>query len=459
MTKTLFKMARDGFAVPATMLAFDDTDSPEGMCTTYLAALMLEELKDYDLLGLPRLVRLNPNIPWKTRGNAAVCLPLGAGSGRGEICGNVGGHDVRWFRNGEPADPGPMVKKAAKVLEKASRFECDKTNPGLAASNERPAPGFYWRAVREVVRIRDAEECLRSAGATWRKYKSGRGIIGATASMSWRPRDRTWEVIAYREPSKFGTPRRLDPQSVIEMDAATGHTFNNYDYENNHVAITPGSPCPILFGIRGDSARELLKARTMIRGEGQDMWLLFMTNQATEDHVVNRRIGSLRPRDSARVEVSVSSTPRTIPGGHVIVPVSDGHLMDAAFYEPSRHFRDVARALLPGDRLTVIGSVRDEPRSLNVEKVCVNSLVKDVRKVRNPECRSCGKSMHSAGKGQGFVCKKCGRKAAARSAKYRTYSRSISLGWYEPPVASRRHLHKPIRRMSRVELDSYKYGP
>lgn len=447
-----------GPTVTATLLAFDDTDSPEGMCTTYLAPLLLKELRGYDLLGLPRLVRLNPNIPWKTRGNAAVCLPLGYGIGPSTVCGNIGGEEVRFYNRGRAAEPEKVMDIASAVLERVSRFECDKTNPGIAASNRKPRPAFYWHVVREIAKIREAEEELRSADAVWRKYKTGRGIIGAAAAMSWRPMDRTWEVIAYRHPSRFGTPRTIDPKSVIEMDQRTRQTFNNYDYENGHIAIAPGSPCPILFGIRGDSWRELLRARTIIRGEEPDMWLLFLTNQATEDHVMDRRVGDLRPRDSARVDVNVSRGPDTIAGGHVILPVTDGKEIDAAFYEPSRGFREVARALLPGDKLTVIGSVRETPRSLNVEKICIRSLVKDVRKTHNPTCRACGKSMHSTGRGQGFACKKCGAKAPLTRAEFKTVPRSVKPGWYEPPVASRRHLHKPIRRMSREELDSYKYG-
>ncbi len=383
---------------------------------------------------------------------------MGYGIGQGQICGNVAGEELRFYERGRRADPEEILGVAAKLVEKMSRFDCDKTNPGIAVSNTRPSPSFYWHVVREIAETREAENELRSVGAVWRRYKTGRGIIGATAAMSWRPRDRTWEVIAYRHPSRFGTERCVDPKSVVEMDRRTRNTFNNYDYENGHVAITPGSPCPILFGIRGDSWRELLKARGMIRGEAQDMWLLFMTNQGTEDHVVDHRVRELKPRDSVQVRVQVSEKPRIIPGGHVIVPVSDGHGIDAAFYEPSRGLREIARALLPGDELTAIGSVRDEPRSLNIEKICVRSLVKDVRKYRNPMCPACTKSMHSLGKEKGYVCKKCGLKASLRSAKFRAVPRSIKPGWYEPPVASRRHLHKPIRRMSRVELDSYKYG-
>lgn len=442
-----------GRAVSATHLAFDDTDSPDGMCTTYLACLMLEEFSDLDLVGLPRLVRLNPNIPWKTRGNAAISLSLGVGSGRGEVCGELRTGKVVSFPRGRAADPEEVMARATKVLRGNARFECDKTNPGIVVSNAKPPSSFYWRTVREVVRRPEAEDIVRSAGGLRRGFKNGRGVIGATAAMAWRPRDRTWEVIAYRAPSRFGTPREVDPASVIRMDKATKRTFNNYDHENGHVAITPASPCPILFGIRGDSPSELLKARGMIHGEPQDRWLLFMTNQGTEDHIVRRRVRDLRPTTSASVRVTVASRPETIKGGHVIVRVTDGEEIDAAFYEPSRRLRDAARALLPGDKVQIVGSVRDRPRSLNVEKLGVVALVDDMRKVHNPACKACGKRMGSMGAGQGFRCKRCGARAPPGAAESAAVPRQVSPGWYEPPVSSRRHLHKPIRRMSKGTIN------
>ena len=439
--------------VAATYLAFDDTDSPDGMCTTYLAALVLERLREYDLLGLPRLVRLNPNIPWKTRGNAAICLPLGTGKGRRRPCGSLGGEDLEYYSEGKPAHPRDVLAKASRVLEDVARFDCEETNPGVVAVDKKLPPSLYWEAVRGIVPMKRVEAVLRASGAVWKKYKKGRGIIGASAAISWKPRDRTWEVIAYRSPGRFGTPRMIDPASVIAMDKATKATFNNYDYENDHMAICPGSPCPILFGIRGDSEKELLRARAMIEGEAADKWLLFLTNQATEDHIVRHRVSDLEPMMSARVRAKVAAPPETIVGGHVIVRVSDGDEVDAAFYEPSRTFRDVSRGLLPGDELVLYGSVRATPRSLNVEKMKVLSLVDDARKIKNPVCRACGKSMGSMGKGQGYRCKKCGAKAGPERALWKPVPRTLKPGWYEPPVASRRHLHKPIRRMSRVDID------
>ncbi len=436
-----------------TLLAFDDTDSPEGMCTTYLATLMIEELSDHDLIGLPRLVRLNPNIPWKTRGNAAVCLRFGTAKGPGKVCGEIRGDRIVYHESGRPVDPEDLLARAAALVKRVAHFECDKTNPGLAASALRPSPKLYWKTVRGITRLGEAEEGLRAVGGVWKKFKNGRGVIGATASMAWRPRDRTWEVIAYREPARWGTPRDIDAASVKRMDKATIKTFNNYDYENGHVAIAPGSPCPILFGIRGDSSAELLRARTMIRSEPQDRWLLFMTNQATEDHIVNRRVEFLRKWESARIRARVSGPSRTIKGGHVIVPVCDGSEIDAAFYEPSRGFREKGRGLRVGDDLVLYGSVRDFPRSLNVEKIRVVRLADVVRKEHNPMCPSCRRRMGSLGKDKGYRCKRCGRKAPSSSAIMRREERQLRPGWYEPPVASRRHLHKPLRRMSREDID------
>jgi len=59
-------------------IGFDDTDSPKRGCTTYIAALLVEKLSSIGVsfTDYPNLVRLNPNVPWKTRGNGALCLRI-----------------------------------------------------------------------------------------------------------------------------------------------------------------------------------------------------------------------------------------------------------------------------------------------------------------------------------------------------------------------------------------------
>ena len=58
-------------------IGFDDTDSPSAMCSTYLAYKIVNQIKnEVEFLDFPHLIRFNPNIPWKTRGNGAIALSI-----------------------------------------------------------------------------------------------------------------------------------------------------------------------------------------------------------------------------------------------------------------------------------------------------------------------------------------------------------------------------------------------
>src|SRR5512139_898757 len=58
-------------------IGIDDTDSVKGGCTTYIAAILVEKLQKVGYFSdYPNLIRLNPNVPWKTRGNAALSLRI-----------------------------------------------------------------------------------------------------------------------------------------------------------------------------------------------------------------------------------------------------------------------------------------------------------------------------------------------------------------------------------------------
>ncbi len=387
-------------------LGFDDTDSRQGLCTTYLATEFVREFEDYDLLGYPRLVRLNPNVPWKTRGNGALALRFGHGRGEPATVGDVAGRPVRAYARGIPAKPDDAFEeRVRRVFERWCAFEDPTTHPGYAISARRPSPGLYWRAVRRIVAV---DEALAAAppGARVRGYKQGRGRIGALAAMSWRPRDRTYEVLAYRQRSRWGTPRAVRGSAVVELDRRFPSTFNNYDAANRHVVIAPRSPCPVLCGIRGDDPRVLPEALATVVGESVDRWLLFETNQGTDDHLIPANGGPLLPRTSVVLEGTVASPPTVMPGGHVIVRVAgEAGEIDCTVYEPAKQFRRVARSLRPGDRVRVCGAVRDRPRTINVEKLAVLSLAP-------------------------------GRRA-------------LAVGWYEPPVSARRHLAKPLKRLGR----------
>jgi tRNA(Ile2)-agmatinylcytidine synthase len=430
-------------------VAFDDTDSIEGMCTTFLATEMVRSLEEYDLIGLPRLVRLNPAVPWKTRGNGAVCLRFGSGLGTRRLSGRIGEVPLySYSRCGRPADMEVVLRRGEELLRKWSRVE-ENASPGLVASLRKPRQGLYWSAVRGIVEKRNVLDELNRIGGRTIELAGGRGVIGASAAMAWRPRDRTFEVLTYREENRWGSERAVSAEAVEALDLKFPSTFNNFDQVGRRPAIVPKSPCPVLFGIRGDSPDDLPLALSSIDSEPIARWVLFLTNQGTDDHVI-RKWGQLMPNRSYFVEGLVSSAPETRKGGHVIFkldPVHGARPLDCAAYEPSKHFRDAVRLLAAGDRIVVIGELRENPRTLNIEKLKIISLVESWRKEGNPICTTCGKRMKSIGAMQGYRCRRCGGRASESDARLVRVPRSIDKGWYEPPVCSRRHLSKPLKRM------------
>ena len=102
--------------------------------------------------------------------------------------------------------------------------------------------------------------------------------------------------------------------------------------------------------------------------------------------------------------------------------------------------------LRPGDRVRLIGSMRDVPRTLNIEKLRLLSRAEEYRKLSNPLCPGCRKRAKSMGRQAGFRCARCGQRFPASAATMERVSRPLKLGWYEPPVGSRRHLSKPLSR-------------
>jgi len=426
------------------LIAADDTDSSTWMCTTFLATELVRALPDLDLIGLPRLVRLNPAVPWKTRGNGAICIRVGKGRGTPRLIGRIGGRDLLCYVRsaGEP-DQDTVMERCQAVLREWSQL--DDSDPGLVVTAKAPDPRLYERAVRRIIDKEEALAALGDADASVLELNSGRGVIGAASAAAWRPMDRTYEILAYRARERWGRPREVSAEDVGRLDPRFPSTFNNYDAEDGRPAIIPHTTCPVLYGIRGDSPLDLIAAMRSVRSEPVDRWMMFITNQGTDDHVI-REWTELEPNSSYLVEGEVLNAPVTVPGGHVIVPLSTkAGRLECAAYEPSKRFRDIVRALRAGDIVQVVGELREAPRTLNIEKLNLVRAAASARKVSNPSCSSCGRKMKSTGRGQGYRCRECGTKAP--SAVTVPETRSIAPGWYEPPVCARRHLSKPVKRM------------
>jgi tRNA(Ile2)-agmatinylcytidine synthase len=322
-----------------------------------------------------------------------------------------------------------------------------KTNPGYVILEEQPSFNIYQKSVREIVTLEDTEKLLKKLGAVYKGYKNKRGLIGAIASIAWSPKtDRTYEIITYRLKKRWGTERQIDSTSVKNMDEKYKSTFDNFDYENNHNRLTPSSPCPVLYGIRGDDEKDLINAKSLINSEEIDSWLIFETNQGTDDHLQRKTIEDIKPYQSVITEGAISKAPQTIEGGHVIFTIQDSTgEIDCAAYEPTKQFRNIIRKLSINDIVEIYGGVREKPLTINLEKINIKHLEKQVEKIENPVCPKCGKHMKSKGAGQGYKCVKCGTKSEKPLSKEK--KRDIKNGFYEVPICARRHLSKPLKRI------------
>lgn len=422
-------------------IGIDDTDSPSGMCTTYLAPVIAGTMA-VDIIGLPRLVRLNPNIPWKTRGNAAIALNVGKGKGKRKKIGEFNSKDIFSYEFGDDSsiDEKYVIENVKKIVEKYAIFDEIKTSPGIVVSRKKVKEELYWKAVRSVVSLDQVYEYLKNA--EYAGYKHKRGLIGAAAAIAWRPRKKTYELLAYLPENRWDQERYIDRDSVILMDRLVKTTFENYDYRNDHIAIKPDTKTPVLFGIRGTDADDLEYARKIIKSDQYFTYLIFETNQGTDDHMVKKRIVDINPFDSVIVDCNIVGVPKTIQGGHVIFKVSDGSgEIYAAAYEKTKEFRDIIKKLNDGDKIRIYGSVKKYPKTINIEKILVLELA-DIYKKIVPVCKKCGRKMESIGKNRGYRCRKCG--TFSNDILFEKIKRDIEKGFYQVPVIARRHLSKPI---------------
>ena len=401
------------------LIGIDDTDSPQGMCTTYLGAVLARRLiREHMRVHEARLVRLNPNVTWKTRGNAAVSLL---------VEGNV----------------DQAFDIACATVEELADFSCENTNPGVVVADCQPDPAFYTKAVTDFCQIDEAIELLEAAGAHYHGYKNKRGLIGATAAVASVLADSTSEILVYRQPEKWGTPRGVDRASLFAAEEVTfPHTWDTVDTANDIVVCVPHTPDPVLFGIRGESPSWVMVARQMIQSEKPGIEQIWITNQGTDAHILDGRIGEILEGLSYRVQGVVADAPLTTTGGHVSFIISDGNrTVRCMAYEPTKNFRQIVRQLVPGDDITAYGSFKKG--SINLEKINIVSLAYPVIS-RPPICTTCNKRMTSDGKGKGYKCKKCG--ARAKDPEIKEISRTLKPGWFEVPPTARRHLAKPLCR-------------
>ncbi len=409
-----------------TVVGLDDTDSRDrGMCTTYVAARLARRLQDAGWnVNRTLLVRLNPAVEHKTRGNAALAVHTDA--------------DVE--------TAGSLIGEVIGLAE----TEDPRTNPGAVVAEGQPGEipddvaEFASKAIRTYHDLDDARRLADRHDFATLSQGNGRGLIGALAAVgAWRAFEEwTYESISYRERERWGTDRVVDHESVFAAaENAYPKAWDTVDRGEDQAVCVPHTPGPILYGIRGDDSDAVERVAEQIGSEPVASRHLFVTNQGTDAHLEPAAISDVSDGRAYCVDGTVVAPPETRTGGHVFLTVGDGtHTLECAAFEPTKRFRDRVRALRVGDDVTVCGEVSEG--TLKLEKFAVWDL--RVTESATPDCPECGRSMESAGQGQGYRCRDC--KTSADGKVKREIDRDLEVGWYEVPPVARRHIAKPLVR-------------
>ena len=423
-------------------LGLDDTDSDDGMCTTYLTTLIIENLinEGIRLIDYPNLIRLNPNIPWRTRGNAALCIRLDADN------------------------PKKVFQIAKKIMIENSESRNNKANSGLVMLCKNKVPvdivKFAEKCINKEIKMEEMRKLVRNKDIEYFGQGTKRGLIGALASIgNTLENDHTYELIAYR---KNGNGERgVSFQSVIKIDKEKKYSlFSNIDYNSHRVLITPHGKDPILFALRGNNPEHLYKAMSELRlYEDVERFTIFRSNQGTNQHLNDKLdVSSLRTYDSGHIIGKMVGKPVVIKGGHVFIKIKNRKkIINCAVYAPTISLKNLARNLKAGDEVELGGGISRKSkkfgRILNVEYIKIIKLT-DRSIKKNPLCEKCNKSMKSIGKNKGYRCIKCGSK----SNKIRKIesNNEIENKLYLPVLSAQRHLIKPVDRYGKEQRNKKK---
>ncbi len=388
------------------------------MCTTYLAHLLTERLAEAGEVGRPHLLRLNPAIEHKTRGNAALAVATGVA-------------------------PATAFTLARDLVDDLAETADSDTNPGVVVAPTDSWAGdsldavvsFARSAVRDRLTVADAERLLTITGYDHAGWGNGRGRIGALAAVGGLAAryaghggnddntadgtetdldptgpaaaftDWTYECIAYREEARWGTPREVNIDSVFDADAAydAPTVFDTVDRVEGEAVCVPNTPGPVLHGIRGEDPEACETVSSTIAGEPAAARRTFVTNQGTDAHLRDGTVEEVAVGRAYRVPGRVVEAPQTRQGGHVFFgiapPEAESPVLSCVAFEPTKRFRDRVRALRPGDQLLACGEVGEGP-TLKLEKFAVRELVQTELAV--PDWPDCGRRMESAGRDQGY---------------------------------------------------------
>ena len=415
-------------------IGIDDTDSPKGMCTTFLSYKIVKflEKQKIEFVDYPSLIRFNPNIPWKTRGNGAVRLTI------------------------KTRNPNKIKKEIIQFITNYSDTK-NGANPGLVFFQNQSIPQSFHKfsslALWKLISRKTAKEFVSTNKIDSFYLGNGQGLVGAIGAIGYKFSDHTFELLCYRKKSQFGKKRKINKHSVKKMQSITfPETYNSFDNENDRVLITPHGPDPVFYGIRGESVKSVVLASTMVdTDEKLDGYMVFKSNQGTADHLKNElQVNDLKPYTSGFLVGKVCSKPVTEQGGHVFFSIQVGDRKIRCGVYKQTKITKTAQDLIPGDKIRLGGGIRkaskNYERVLNVEFLDVIKLEKNIL-LTNPTCKTCNKKMKSKGNRQGFECFRCGNKSFSKSSL--EIPRKIQCKLYLPAISAHRHLTRPYQRLKK----------
>ena len=195
---------------PPFWIGLDDTDEREHGCTTHDFNELLNHLSSSGFsIDDPRLVRLWPFAPNRTRGNAALAAAIRTEeSARLESCINS------WF--------------LTRFSDLKKGGELHSAQPVLIMTMNQLPESIYWDTVTQFVGLSDRLNQLETIPhRVWSTPAGQGGIIGASAAIAWRgTHDFTWECTAWRQTQG---ERRVPPNIVENMSELYPSTFMNRD--------------------------------------------------------------------------------------------------------------------------------------------------------------------------------------------------------------------------------------
>lgn len=386
-------------------LGLDDTDHLGGGCTTWTMHRLLASLPEGAVLvDAPRLVRLHPAAPHRTRGNAALAAEIEVKCARESWIG--------WLENTWRTQIKPLGDRTTPSTH--NERQQSPSDPGMVWFDDPPPHTLYLRAVREILSERDLPEAKWSAG--------GRGRIGATAAVAWNGTEATWEGIAWRK-EEHGK-RRVDADLLASLDDDPS-LFACRDPRKGRGLIAPRGASPVLFGLRGTTREAVEKGGALLLNaaatEPACGWQVHRTNQASGDHLT-----SVISTTVTNVQVK--------RGGHVFIETNHGAMVA---FRPSGPVATLASSLGAEDVVDALGMLVDGVVHLEA----LRHVSGPMRSPRRPMCPHCQRRLKSMGQQQGLRCLTCNHREPARWVGVEV----TPTAWIQPPIDRRRHLSPDLR--------------